>query len=794
MSKLTKLIRDPRLFFADSIRKRANQMEQRLLPQRQSSVPKVPRYYHELPKWLQPQSTDHLDKENPDHFPYYLYLPWIAQHTDQLIESVRDDRYYKILPFDLYRDVEKNRKEIMRYARENPVAYRRLVLQRLIPLKHRVIGVIFTFDWSPVMRIISNVCEELGIKRILIPHESVFLDRSKYYLDINSRASVPAADMILGWGKLQKEIFIERGYPASRFKIMGAPKFDQYVNYQPLLSEKEFRLLFGFDLIKPIILFAAQPLDSQVDSEKARETQCQIIYDLIAYAEKNDKQLLVRMPPSQDDILTPVLRQAIIKSDVVSLDEAYCYVVPAVEAIYHACMVASINSTMLFEAVLMNRSAISIHYMPLHQLWQPLGLPVVHNKIDLWSSLDDYMIQRWKPDAEKMQWAADMFSIGTFDGRASERIRQYLKDFILLSDLECRLSAVERIFSLDDTGIDVIGVHSDDRVAQTSQRYLTALLGAQQRVSTRKGLAQPVTVATIDLLVQWGMTPTLSKSKQAQIGRELGRPTVIVEDGFIRSIGIGLSGEAGLSIIMDDTTAYYDAMSAPSRLERQINSNIEITDAQRTNALALIDKIVSLKVSKYNHAPQVILADCFPQLKNRQHRILLIDQRYHDQSVESGLANDQSFDQMVLDALHDYPESQILIKKHPDSIFGAKKSYLNFDRLQKLNAMHRIIPIMFDINPYSLFAQVDDIFVATSGMGFEALMAGHQVHCYGVPFYAGWGLTQDKQTLTRRHRSRRLEDIFHFAYIENSRYFHPELGQRVSLDTLIDYIIEKTTP
>jgi hypothetical protein len=511
----------------------------------------------------------------------------------------------------------------------------------------------------------------------------------------------------------------------------------------------------------------------------------------MSYAENNNKQLLVRMPPSQDDILTPILRQAIIKSDVVSLDEAYCYIVPAIEAIFHACIIVSINSTMLFEAVLMNRSAISVHYMPLHQLWQPLGLPVVHSKTCLWDSLNNYISERWIPEADKMQWAADMFSTGIFDGRASERIRQYLKDFILLDDFECRLSAIERVFSIDDAGIDVIGVHSDDGVAQTSQRYLTNLLGAQQRVSTRKGLAQPITVATVDLLVQWGVTPTLSKLKQAQIGRELGRPTLIVEDGFIRSIGIGLSGEAGLSIIMDDTTAYYDAISAPSRLERQINSNIEITDEQRINALQLIKKIVSFKVSKYNHAPQIDLVDCFPQLQNRQHRVLLIDQRYHDQSVESGLANDQSFDQMVLDALENYPQSQILIKKHPDSILGAKKSYLNFERLEKLNAMHRIIPIMFDINPYSLFSQVDDIFVATSGMGFEALMAGHKVHCYGIPFYAGWGLTQDKQTISRRHRSRRLEDIFHFAYIENSRYFHPDLGTRVSLDTLIDYVIEK---
>ena len=75
-------------------------------------------------------------------------------------------------------------------------------------------------------------------------------------------------------------------------------------------------------------------------------------------------------------------------------------------------------------------------------------------------------------------------------------------------------------------------------------------------------------------------------------------------------------------------------------------------------------------------------------------------------------------------------------------------------------------------------------------MGFEALMAGKKVHCYGMPFYAGWGVTEDKLSLPSRTRKRTIEDIFHFAYIESSRYFDPDKNSVVEVEDLVDYIIK----
>ena len=40
-----------------------------------------------------------------------------------------------------------------------------------------------------------------------------------------------------------------------------------------------------------------------------------------------------------------------------------------------------------------------------------------------------------------------------------------------------------------------------------------------------------------------------------------------------------------------------------------------------------------------------------------------------------------------------------------------------------------------------LLGIVDEVHTLTSLTGFEALLRGIEVHAYGGPFYAGWGLT-----------------------------------------------------
>jgi capsular polysaccharide export protein len=73
-------------------------------------------------------------------------------------------------------------------------------------------------------------------------------------------------------------------------------------------------------------------------------------------------------------------------------------------------------------------------------------------------------------------------------------------------------------------------------------------------------------------------------------------------------------------------------------------------------------------------------------------------------------------------------------------------------------------------------------------MGFEALIRGLEVHCFGMPFYAGWGLTVDKVRLLRRWRRRSLASVFYAACILHSRYYNPEKQRPCSLEEVITYL------
>jgi len=72
---------------------------------------------------------------------------------------------------------------------------------------------------------------------------------------------------------------------------------------------------------------------------------------------------------------------------------------------------------------------------------------------------------------------------------------------------------------------------------------------------------------------------------------------------------------------------------------------------------------------------------------------------------------------------------------------------------------------------------VDEVHVNTSLAGFEALLRDKRVTTYGVPFYAGWGLTNDLGPVpTRRTARRSIDELVAAALILYPRYFDPVTG------------------
>lgn len=793
MTRATKLRRDPKAFFVDGWRKWTLQAVQRDLSSANRALAPAAAALRgstagsasqsgEIPGWFNAQAGDTLASALEENGNIFLYTPWMAGHGDRLVKAV-GAQDLPIVAFDLVKDIheKKRRSEILRFAHMNPALYRRLVISRLLPIRSRIHAMLFTLDWTPAMRIISSVCEELDITRILIPHESVFADEELYYSDPVSKASVPTADLVLGWGGLQKRIFCGRGYEQDRFIPVGSPKLDAYHDYAPLTSRASFHRVFGLDPEKKTILFAMQPLDSQFTGDPLA-AQREAIDDLLGFAEATERQLLVRLPPSGARHLGKELEDRLLASGIACLDNPPCYLVPPEEAIFHADLVASINSTMLFEAILLGRPALSCKYTPFTSFWHKAGIREAESRASLFAEAEALLSAPPRLEGSALAWAANELSNGAFDGGATERVRGILRE---IADgrriVRSRPSALDRVLARQP--VDVVATASAQTAVDTSQLFLREMLGARQLISRDGG--DPF--GSADLFVQWGITPNPAKTRHRSLAREMGKPVLIVEDGFLRSVGIGLSGEPGLSIIVDDTTAYYDA-TKPSRLARRLESGPGLTDAEQSRSENVIERIVKARLSKYNHAPDIPLQVGRPERR----KLLLVDQREGDQSVVSGLADAQTFNRMVADVMRERQGWDIIVKQHPDAITGGKKSYLNRETLAFARDRDDIHFIDFDCNPFALLDIVEEVYVVASGLGFEALMAGKSVHCYGMPFYAGWGVTTDKMALSSRTRTRTVPEIFHYAYIEASRYYSPDLNGRCEIEDLISYLENST--
>ncbi|MBE0501921.1 MAG: capsular polysaccharide biosynthesis protein [Desulfuromonadales bacterium] len=303
--------------------------------------------------------------------------------------------------------------------------------------------------------------------------------------------------------------------------------------------------------------------------------------------------------------------------------------------------------------------------------------------------------------------------------------------------------------------------------------HLRALLPECQRIEPRWKVSR----GEYDAVVGWGHKSTATRGRA--LAKREALPYLALEDGFLRSIAPGVTGASPLSVVVDDIGIYYDATS-PSRLERMLEIEGWETDALLDRARRAIDWIVRERLSKYNHAP--LLKGPLPG--DRREKVLVIDQTLGDASVTLGMADAETFKQMLAAALEENPEADIIVKTHPDVLAGKKRGYLTCIE----NSPSRIHLLAKEVNPLSLIEKVGRVYTVTSQMGFEALLLGKPVVCFGVPFYAGWGLTHDRQTVDRRTRRRTLEELFAATYILYPRYLNPYTHKAGTIEDVLNYL------
>ncbi|CAN5318174.1 hypothetical protein BH09PSE3_BH09PSE3_28180 [soil metagenome] len=256
-----------------------------------------------------------------------------------------------------------------------------------------------------------------------------------------------------------------------------------------------------------------------------------------------------------------------------------------------------------------------------------------------------------------------------------------------------------------------------------------------------------------------------------------GTPIFQIEDGFVRSVGLGANCVPPLSIVVDPYGAHYDPAQA-SGLERLLagaDFAPEMIDrAQRLRAL-----IVKQGISKYGIGTRTAVREG----GDRRH-ILVTGQVEDDQSVLKGGGGLTSNLELLRRVRVLEPDAFIIYRPHPDVDAGHRKGYIEDDVVFTVaDSIAREDAIT------SLIDAADHVHVLTSLAGFEALMRGKPVTTHGVPFYAGWGLTKDLGAVpARRSKKRSLDELVAAALLLYPRYLDPVTGLPCPPEVLIERI------
>ena len=261
-------------------------------------------------------------------------------------------------------------------------------------------------------------------------------------------------------------------------------------------------------------------------------------------------------------------------------------------------------------------------------------------------------------------------------------------------------------------------------------------------------------------LVWAGKIEELPRDRPEKIAR--------IEDGFLRSKGLGAELVPPMSLVVDQTGIYYDP-NQPSDLENLINQSATLTPSARNRAANLRRLIIEAGISKYNlggRPPEML------KLPKGRKIIVVPGQVEDDASIILGTQEVSTNIDLLAAVRRDHPDDFIIYKPHPDVEAG-----LRIGKVEPDEATEYVDLIADQADPIALLGLADSVATMTSLMGFEALIRGVDVTCYGQPFYAGWGLTNDRSSkLHRRAATPDSDALAHATLIDYPRYFDPITG------------------
>jgi capsular polysaccharide export protein len=321
-------------------------------------------------------------------------------------------------------------------------------------------------------------------------------------------------------------------------------------------------------------------------------------------------------------------------------------------------------------------------------------------------------------------------------------------------------------------------------------KNLASMLGLKQVLSPRaaRKLALPA-----DVILVWGRKETAEAAIDYASRRSL--PVWFLEDGWIRTASERAHSRRCYSILLDANGVYYDS-TRPSEIENYLNQTDEqlslSCDSEALSYAASCRQILAHNnISKYNFCPTRVPAitktlngrQVDPGVVELREFVLVADQTRDDASVRFGAMDEAAFQRMLDCAIDENPGIKVIVRTHPDVVAGRRKGYL----AEYANSLG-VDMVAGDDNPIPWIKKAVRVYVGTSQLGYEALLCERPVTVFGLPFYAGWGLADERQVSPRRRQNRSIDQLFHASHVKLARYASPMSGNPWQLHQTLEHV------
>ena len=215
----------------------------------------------------------------------------------------------------------------------------------------------------------------------------------------------------------------------------------------------------------------------------------------------------------------------------------------------------------------------------------------------------------------------------------------------------------------------------------------------------------------------------------------------------------------------------------PSRLE-QILQNQHFSEQDCQTASTLQTTLTEAEISKYNVGGGML------KLPRDGRKVLLVPGQVEDDaSIRYGSPEIYKNLDLLKKVRELNPNAYIIYKPHPDVVSGNRVGQIAAEDTARYADQ-----VAAECDIITCLKEADEVHTMTSLSGFEALLRGKTVHCYGLPFYAGWGLTQDYLSISRRTRKLALWELVAGTLIYYPDYVCPESRRLINVNTAIEIL------